>query len=152
MAKELTILASEDQGLTDPPPLSLAVSTSQGVALIRMPEGRIPLSPATIYLALAPKSNSAYQAINAALQRVRTDGAASVPMHLRGTGYADAANQGHGVGYKYSHDSPGWVVEQRYLPEEFEETSLYKPKVPRKEGERPTAVLSRTKINSGKKT
>ena len=135
IARRLIILASEDVGLADPSALNLAVSTAQAVALIGMPEGRIPLSQATIYLALAPKSNSAYQAINAALQRVRSDGAASVPMHLRGTGYAEAANQGHGVGYKYSHDSPGGVIEQRYLPEEFGEVSFYKPKELGKEAE-----------------
>ena len=135
IARRLIILASEDVGLADPTALNLAVSTAQAVALIGMPEGRIPLSQATIYLALAPKSNSAYQAINAALQRVRSDGAASVPMHLRGTGYAEAANQGHGVGYKYSHDSPGGVIEQRYLPEEFGEVSFYKPKELGKEAE-----------------
>ena len=83
----------------------------------------------------APKSNSAYQAINDALRHVRDEGAASVPMHLRGTGYADAANQGHGVGYKYSHDAVGGVVEQSYLPEEIKQISLYKPKELGKEAE-----------------
>ena len=150
IARRLIILASEDVGLADPTALNLAVSTAQAVTLIGMPEGRIPLSQATIYLALAPKSNSAYQAINAALQSVRTDGAASVPMHLRGTGYADATNQGHGVGYKYSHDSPGGVVEQRYLPNEFEEVSFYKPKELGKEAELAPLWLRLRKIIRGK--
>jgi putative ATPase len=150
IARRLIILASEDVGLADPTALNLAVSTAQAVALIGMPEGRIPLSQATIYLALAPKSNSAYQAINAALQRVRTDGAASVPLHLRGTGYADAASQGHGVGYKYSHDSPGGVVEQRYLPDEFDEVSFYKPKELGKEAELAPLWVRLRKIIRGK--
>ena len=135
IARRLIILASEDVGLADSNALNLAVSTAQAVALIGMPEGRIPLSQATIYLALAPKSNSAYQAINDALRHVRDEGAASVPMHLRGTGYADAANQGHGVGYKYSHDAVGGVVEQSYLPDEIKQISLYKPKELGKEAE-----------------
>ena len=128
IARRLIILASEDIGLADPEALNLAVSVSQAISLIGMPEGRIPLSEATIYLALAPKSNSAYQAINEALQVVRDNGAASVPMHLRGTGYAGAAAQGHGVGYKYSHDSPSAVAEQQYLPHELRDAVFYHPK------------------------
>jgi putative ATPase len=128
IARRLIILASEDIGLADPEALNLAVSASQAIALIGMPEGRIPLSEVTIYLALAPKSNSAYQAINEALQVVRDNGAASVPMHLRGTGYAGAAAQGHGVGYKYSHDSPSAVAQQQYLPDELRDAVFYHPK------------------------
>ena len=128
IARRLIILASEDIGLADPEALRLAVSAAQAVALIGMPEGRIPLSQVTIYLALAPKSNSAYQAINKALQVVRDSGAASVPMHLRGTGYSGASELGHGVGYKYPHDSTGAVIEQQYLPETITDTKFYAPK------------------------
>jgi putative ATPase len=128
IARRLIILASEDIGLADPEALNLAVSASQAISLIGMPEGRIPLAEATIYLALAPKSNSAYQAINDALQVVRDNGAASVPMHLRGTGYAGATAQGHGVDYKYSHDSPSAVAQQQYLPDELRDAVFYHPK------------------------
>jgi len=128
IARRLIILASEDIGLADPEALNLAVSVSQAISLIGMPEGRIPLSEVTIYLALAPKSNSAYQAINDALQVVRDNGAASVPMHLRGTGYAGATAQGHGVYYKYSHDSPSAVAQQQYLPDELRDAVFYHPK------------------------
>ena len=128
IARRLIILASEDVGLADPSALPLAVSAAQAVSLIGMPEGRIPLSEATIYLALAPKSNSAYQAINDALAFVRDEGVASVPMHLRGTGYAAASAQGHGVGYVYPHDSPNGVSEQSYLPEEARGRVFYQPK------------------------
>jgi putative ATPase len=128
IARRLIILASEDIGLADPEALNLAVSASQAISLIGMPEGRIPLAEATIYLALAPKSNSAYQAINDALQVVRDNGAASVPMHLRGTGYAGATAQGHGVYYKYSHDSPSAVAQQQYLPDELRDAVFYHPK------------------------
>ncbi|MEY2674452.1 MAG: hypothetical protein RLZZ514_1017 [Actinomycetota bacterium] len=129
IARRLIILASEDIGLADPEALTHAVSAAQAVALIGMPEGRIPLSQVTVYLALAPKSNSAYLAINSALQAVHDDGAASVPMHLRGTGYSGASALGHGVGYKYPHDSSGAVVGQQYLPEALKDARFYKPKV-----------------------
>jgi putative ATPase len=128
IARRLIILAAEDVGLADPSALPLAVSAAQAVSLIGMPEGRIPLSEATIYLALAPKSNSAYQAVNDALAFVRDEGGASVPMHLRGTGYSAAAAQGHGVGYLYPHDSPNGVSEQSYLPEEARGRVFYQPK------------------------
>jgi putative ATPase len=128
IARRLIILASEDIGLADPEALNLAVSVAHAISLIGMPEGRIPLSEVTIYLALAPKSNSAYQAINDALQVVRDNGAASVPMHLRGTGYAGATAQGHGVYYKYSHDSPSAVAQQQYLPDELRDAVFYHPK------------------------
>ncbi len=129
IARRLIILAAEDIGLADPEALTQAVSTAQAVALIGMPEGRIPLSQVTIYLALAPKSNSAYLAINSALQTVRDKGAASVPMHLRGSGYSGATQLGHGAGYKYPHDSSGAVVEQQYLPEALNGAAFYKPKM-----------------------
>ena len=105
IARRLIILAAEDVGLADPQALNLAVSAAHAVALIGMPEGRIPLSEATIYLALAPKSNRAYQAINAALAELEQDGFEPVPPHLRSTG---------GVGYQYPHDAAAGIVPQRY--------------------------------------
>ena len=115
IARRLIILAAEDIGLADPQALSLAVSTADAVALIGMPEGRIPLSEATIYLALAPKSNRAYRAIDAALAELEQDGFDAVPPHLKSTG---------GVGYRYPHDSADGIVPQRYRDGE---THFYEP-------------------------
>jgi putative ATPase len=84
-----------------------------------MPEARIPLAHAALYVALAPKSNSACGAIDKAIAAVREQPAYIVPSHLRGTGYSGAEKLGHGVGYKYSHDYPGHWVEQQYLPKEL---------------------------------
>ncbi len=150
IARRLIILASEDIGLADPTALTLAVSAAQAVALIGMPEGRIPLSEATVYLALAPKSNSAYKAINEALAFVRGEAAASVPMHLRGTGYAAATSQGHGVGYKYPHDDASGIVEQSYLPDELRDVSFYKPKELGREADLATLWARLRRIIRGK--
>lgn len=105
IARRLMILASEDIGLADPGALQIAVAAAQTVELIGMPEGRIPLAEATIYLALAPKSNRAYSAINKALEDVATQTIAEVPAHLRSTG---------AVGYRYPHDDPKGVLRQEY--------------------------------------
>lgn len=105
IARRLMILASEDIGLADPGALSLAVSAAQTVELIGMPEGRIPLAEATIYLALAPKSNRAYVAINEALEDLETSELKPIPPQLRSSG---------GVGYKYPHDDPRGVLKQDY--------------------------------------
>ena len=105
IARRLMILASEDIGLADPGALSLAVSAAQTVELIGMPEGRIPLAEATIYLALAPKSNRAYNAINEALKDLETSELRPIPPQLRSTG---------GVGYRYPHDDPRGVLKQEY--------------------------------------
>lgn len=105
IARRLMILASEDIGLADPGALSLAVAAAQTVELIGMPEGRIPLAEATIYLALAPKSNRAYNAINSALEDIETQTLNQVPSHLRSSG---------AVGYVYPHDDPKGVVRQTY--------------------------------------
>jgi putative ATPase len=105
IARRLMILASEDIGLADPGALQLAVAAAQTVELIGMPEGRIPLAEATIYLALAPKSNRAYSAINQALEDVQSQSITEVPPHLRSTG---------AVGYQYPHDDPKGVISQSY--------------------------------------
>jgi putative ATPase len=105
IARRLMILASEDIGLADPGALSMAVAAAQTVELIGMPEGRIPLAEATIYLALAPKSNRAYQAINNALADLETNSLKPIPAPLRSTG---------AVGYKYPHDDPRGVLKQTY--------------------------------------
>ena len=115
IARRLIILASEDIGLADPTALPLAVAAAEAVAMIGMPEGRIPLSEVTIYLALAPKSNSAYLAINAALEDVRAGVIGEVPKPLRGSNYAGAKSTGAGLGYVYPHDDARAIVEQDYL-------------------------------------
>jgi len=92
-----------------------------------MPEAQIPLAQATIYLATAPKSNSAYVALSRAQEDVRNRPPAPVPMPLRSTGYAGAADLGHGVGYKYPHDYPAHVVAQEYVPVGTQSQPYYEP-------------------------
>jgi putative ATPase len=114
IARRLILLASEDIGLADPTALSIAVASHESVALIGMPEGRIPLAEATIYLALAPKSNSAYLAINQAIADVKNGFNPSIPASLRSNylAKAEAAES-----YKYPHDDPNSVVSQVYVDE-----------------------------------
>jgi putative ATPase len=128
IARRLIILAAEDIGLADPQALPLAVAAAEAVAMIGMPEGRIPLAEATIYLAMAPKSNSAYNAINAALDDVRSGIFGEVPKPLRSSNHAGAKGAGAGVGYLYPHDDPKSVVPQRYLADKTINRSYYQPK------------------------
>jgi putative ATPase len=128
IARRLMILAAEDIGLADPQALSLAVAAFDTVAQIGMPEGRIPLAEATIYLALAPKSNAAYNAINAALEDVRAGIQPAVPKPLRSSNYAGAKSRGNGVGYVYPHDDAKAVVEQEYAPAKVAKRRYYQPK------------------------
>jgi putative ATPase len=122
------ILAAEDIGLADPQALVLATAAAQSVALIGMPEGRIALSETTIYLALAPKSNSAYNAINRALEDVAAGLVVDVPAHLRSSNYSGASNFGNGKGYRYPHDEPGAIVNQTYVDAKIAERNYYRPK------------------------
>jgi putative ATPase len=128
IARRLMILAAEDIGLADPQALPLAVAAFDTVAQIGMPEGRIPLAEATIYLALAPKSNAAYNAINAALEDVRAGIQPAVPKPLRSSNYAGAKSRGNGVGYVYPHDDAKAVVEQEYAPTKVAKRRYYQPK------------------------
>jgi putative ATPase len=128
IARRLMILAAEDIGLADPQALTLAVSAAETVAMIGMPEGRIPLAEATIYLALAPKSNTAYNAINSALADVRNGVVGQVPNALKSSNFAKAQSQGAGVGYEYPHDSSRAVVPQRYLDDKVLGRKYYLPK------------------------
>ena len=128
IARRLMILAAEDIGLADPQALVLATSVAQSVALIGMPEGRIALSEATIYLALAPKSNSAYNAINRALEDVAAGLVVDVPAPLRSSNYAGASSYGSGKGYKYPHDEPGAVSQQVYVDSAIANRRYYQPK------------------------
>jgi putative ATPase len=117
IARRLIILAAEDIGLADPRGLQLAVACQQAVEFIGMPEGRIPLSEATIYLATAPKSNSAYLAVDAAIKAIREGRTLPVPIHLRDSNFHSKKEFGHGKGYLYPHDYPGGLVPQEYLPD-----------------------------------
>jgi putative ATPase len=127
IARRLIISAAEDVGLASPQALEIATAAAEAVALIGMPEGRIPLAEATIYLALAPKSNAAYNAINSAIADVRDGKSGPVPVHLRDGSYAGAKRLGHGKGYKYAHDAPNAVAQQDYLPENLAGVEYYRP-------------------------
>ena len=119
IARRLVILAAEDIGLADPQALVIATAAADAVAFIGMPEGRIPLAEATIYLATAPKSNSAYLAINEALEDVRNGLTPAIPKHLRSA---------KGVGYKYPHDDARGILEQEYAPKKVASKAYYRPK------------------------
>ena len=127
IARRLIILAAEDIGLADPTALTLAVSVAQAVALIGMPEGRIPLAEATVYLALAPKSNAAYVGINEAQRDIREGLIGEVPGHLRDSHYPGAASLGHGSKYRYPHDDPAGIVPQPYAPDPVAGAQYYRP-------------------------
>jgi putative ATPase len=115
IARRMVIAAAEDVGLADPLALLVAQSAAEAVEFIGWPEARIPLAEAALYLATAPKSNSSYLAIDAALEDVRSGATLPVPEHLRDAHYAGAKRLGHGQGYAYSHDAPGHFVAQEYL-------------------------------------
>ncbi|MEY4988502.1 MAG: hypothetical protein RI933_135 [Actinomycetota bacterium] len=120
IARRLMIIAAEDVGLADAEALSIAAATAQIVERIGMPEGRIPLAECTIYLALAPKSNAAYRAINEAIEMVREGGTHRVPLPLRSSNYAGAKKRGLGVGYLYPHDFSPPVISQQYGPDSLD--------------------------------
>lgn len=128
IARRLVISASEDVGLADPQGLVLAVAAADAVAFIGMPEGRIPLAEATVYLATTAKSNAAYAGIDAAMADVRAGSFGRVPPHLRDAHYPGAKRLGHGKGYIYPHDNEFGVVAQQYLPDELEGRRYYEPK------------------------
>ncbi|MER7584961.1 replication-associated recombination protein A [Kitasatospora sp. NPDC097691] len=127
IARRLMISASEDVGLADPTALQTAVAAAQAVALIGFPEARIILSQAAIALALAPKSNAAYLAIDAALADVRQGLAGAVPAHLRDAHYGGAGKLGHGKGYRYPHDLPEGIAAQQYAPDAVHGREYYQP-------------------------
>lgn len=126
IARRIMICAAEDVGNADPQALTVAVSAAQAVERIGMPEAEIILSQAVLYVASAPKSNSAVKAIAAARKSVEEIQAA-VPVHLQDAHYKGAKNLGHGTGYKYAHDYPRHYVEQQYLPDEIKNARFYEP-------------------------
>lgn len=127
ICRRVVISASEDIGMADPHALTVAVSAHQAVERIGMPEGRIPLAEAVVYLATAPKSNASYRALDAAIADVKQGRAGQVPLHLRDAHYPGAKALGHGEGYLYSHDWPYGVSPQSYLPESLRGSVYYRP-------------------------
>ncbi|APC08856.1 AAA family ATPase [Neomoorella thermoacetica] len=144
LARRLMIHAAEDVGLADPQALVVASSAAQAVERVGLPEGRIILAEATLYIALAPKSNSVIKAIDAALAAVEKETAGPVPVHLRDANYRGAAALGHGRGYKYPHDYPGGWVEQQYLPDNLRGKVFYHPSDYGREGQMKAAWQQRT--------
>lgn len=127
IARRMVILAAEDIGLANPNALLLAQSCFECVHNIGMPEGRIPLSETAIYLATSPKSNSAYMAIDTALELVKKEGDLPVPLHLRNAPTKLMKELGYSAGYKYAHNYKGNFADLRFLPEEIENQKLYSP-------------------------
>jgi putative ATPase len=125
IARRLIVHASEDIGMADSRALLVAVAAAQAVEHVGLPEVRLNLAHATVYLATAPKSNSVYAAINAAFEDAPS--AEPVPLHLRDASYRGAKQLGHGQGYRYPHDFPGHAVEQAYRPASVSERRYYRP-------------------------
>ena len=126
IARRIMICASEDVGNADPMALTVAVSAAQAVERIGMPEAQIILSQAVLYVASAPKSNSACNAIFSALENVEKY-KTTVPSHLQDAHYKGAQNLGRGTGYKYAHDYPDHYVKQQYLPDEIKTARFHEP-------------------------
>ncbi|MCD8292962.1 MAG: replication-associated recombination protein A, partial [Prevotellaceae bacterium] len=127
IARRLVILSAEDIGLANPNALLLANACFDTVMKIGWPEGRIPLAETAIYLATSPKSNSAYLAIDKAVQEVKQSGNLPVPLHLRNAPTQLMKELGYGDDYKYAHDFPGHFVRQQFLPDGVEQARLWEP-------------------------
>lgn len=127
IARRLCISAAEDIGLANPNALLLANACFQTISVIGMPEGRIPLAEVTIYLASSPKSNSAYMAINEALQDAAETQAEAVPLHIRNASTELMSKLGYHEGYKYAHDYPGHFVDQEFMPDGLRGKVFYHP-------------------------
>lgn len=127
LARRIMICASEDVGMANPAALQVAVAAAEAVRMIGMPEANLLLSHAALMVATSPKSNSCKVAINKAIKDVETRRTGEVPMHLRNAPAKGMEELGYGKGYKYSHDYPGNIVKQQYLPDELEGTVYYKP-------------------------
>lgn len=127
LARRLVISAAEDVGLANPEALVIATSAMQAVSMVGMPEGRIILSEAAVYIAKSKKSNATYNAINAAISDVENKDTGTIPMHIRNAPVEGMSDFGYGQGYKYPHDYPGHYVEQQYLPDKMVGTKYYIP-------------------------
>lgn len=127
IARRIMICASEDVGMADPNALTVAVSASLAVERVGMPEARIPLAEAAVYVATAPKSNASYLAVDEAMEEVRKTGNLPVPPHLQDSSYKGAKKLGRGIGYQYAHDFPNHYVKQQYLPYELSGREFFRP-------------------------
>ena len=127
IARRIMILASEDIGNADPMAMVVASSAAAAVERVGMPEAQIILSQAVTYMACAPKSNAAYNAISEAMRVVKETKTPPVPAHLQDAHYGAAEKLGHGVGYKYAHDYPNHYVKQQYLPDGLTDQVFYRP-------------------------
>ena len=127
IARRIVICAAEDVGLADPQALVVANAAAQASHMVGLPEARIILSEAAVYVALAPKSNSTYLGIDAAIHAVRHKEQGEVPKHLRDAHYGGAKQLGHGVGYRYAQDYPNGYVVQQYLPDALVDEQFYNP-------------------------
>ena len=125
IARRIIICAAEDVGNADPQALVVAVAAAQAVERLGMPEARIPLAQAVVYIATAPKSSASYMAIDKAFEIVKNRQIKTLPPHLQDCHYKGAVNLGHGVEYKYAHDYPKHYVEQQYLPDELVGMQFY---------------------------
>ncbi len=127
IARRIMICAAEDVGMANPQALVVANAAAEAVHKLGMPEARIVLSEAVIYVATSPKSNSAICAIDSAMETVKNTITAKVPAHLMDSHYKGAEKLGHGIGYKYAHNYPNHYVKQQYLPDGLEGSTFYKP-------------------------
>ncbi|MDX6604014.1 MAG: putative ATPase, partial [Solirubrobacterales bacterium] len=127
IARRMVILASEDVGNADPQALLVADAAARAVDRVGLPECALNLAQATVYLALAPKSNASYRALGAARAEVRAHGAKTPPDYLRDAHYPGAGKLGRGTGYRYAHDEPDGVSDQPLLPEGLEDRRFYAP-------------------------
>ncbi len=127
IVRRIIVCAAEDIGNADPMALVLANAAAHAVEYVGMPEARIPIAQAAVYLACAPKSNAAYVGITRALKDVTEKQSKPVPIHLRDSSYKGAKALGHGKGYKYAHDYPGHWVEQQYMPDGIKSAPYYEP-------------------------
>ena len=125
LARRIVIAASEDVGMANPMALVVANSAMQAVHMVGMPEARIILAEAAVYVATSKKSNASYNAINSAIEDVKTKDTGTIPMHIRNAPAEGMEKEGYGVGYKYPHDYPGHFVEQQYLPDKMLGTKYY---------------------------
>ena len=127
LARRLVISAAEDVGLANPQALVIATSAMQAVSMVGMPEARIILAEAAVYIAESKKSNASYNAINQAIEDVGSKDTGTIPMHIRNAPVSGMKEFGYGEGYKYPHDYPGHWVEQQYLPDKMLGTKYYIP-------------------------
>lgn len=125
LARRIVICAAEDVGMANPNALVVAASAMQAVNMVGMPEARIILAEAAVYIATSKKSNAAYLGIDKALEDVKTMDTGEIPYHIRNAVAEGMEEHGYGKGYKYPHDYPGHVVEQQYLPDKMIGTKYY---------------------------